>query len=80
MDAPADWGRQEFAPALPMRLSQLELSHRLPGLQIADVIANTFFNRAMVTERQARSAVARAAPVCSESPLRARISRNFERI
>ena len=31
-------------------------SHRLPGLQIADVIANTFFNRALVNDRQTRMA------------------------
>ena len=31
-------------------------SHTLPGLQIADVIANSFFNRALVTERQGRMA------------------------
>ncbi len=40
----------------PCGSTQLELSHRLAGLQIADVIANTFFNRAMVTERQGRMA------------------------
>lgn len=34
----------------------LGLSDRHSGLQIADVIANTFFNRAMVTGRQARMA------------------------
>ncbi len=34
----------------------LELSHRLAGLQIADVIANTFFNRALVSERQSHMA------------------------
>lgn len=32
----------------------LELSHRSAGLQIADVIANTMFNRALPSERQAR--------------------------
>ena len=35
---------------------RMEESHKLAGLQIADVIANTFFNRALVTERQARLA------------------------
>ncbi len=29
-----------------------ELSHHLPGLQIADVVANSFFNRALVNDRQ----------------------------
>ena len=31
----------------------LAVSHSLAGLQLADVIANSFFNRALVTERQA---------------------------
>jgi hypothetical protein len=31
-------------------------SHSLPGLQIADVIANSFFNRALVTPRQGQMA------------------------
>jgi len=49
--------RKDIATIIgPCGTAQLELSHRLPGLQIADVIANTFFNRAMVTERQARMA------------------------
>lgn len=49
--------RKEIAAIIgPCGQAQLELSHRLPGLQIADVIANTFFNRAMVTDRQARMA------------------------
>ncbi len=40
----------------PFGLTKLELSHRSPGLQIADVIANTFFNRALVNDRQVRLA------------------------
>ena len=40
----------------PCGQASLELSHRSAGLQIADVIANTFFNRALVTDRQARMA------------------------
>lgn len=40
----------------PCGNAMLEHSHRLPGLQIADVVANTFFNRALVTERQPRMA------------------------
>ncbi len=36
----------------PWNAAQLVESHRLAGLQIADVIANSFFNRAFVTERQ----------------------------
>ncbi len=40
----------------PCGAANLELSHRSAGLQIADVIANTFFNRALVSERQGRMA------------------------
>ena len=40
----------------PFGLSQMELSHKIAGLQIADVIANSFFNRALPTDRQARMA------------------------
>jgi hypothetical protein len=36
----------------PLGLATLELSHKAAGLQIADVIANSFFNRAMVSKRQ----------------------------
>lgn len=34
----------------------LDLSHRSAGLQFADVIANSFFNRALVNDRQPRMA------------------------
>lgn len=37
----------------PLGSASLAVSHSLAGLQLADVIANSFFNRAMVTERQA---------------------------
>lgn len=40
----------------PCGTAQLELSHRLAGLQIADVVANSFFNRALVNDRQGRMA------------------------
>lgn len=40
----------------PCATASWDMSHRVPGLQIADVIANTFFNRAMVTQRQSRMA------------------------
>jgi hypothetical protein len=40
----------------PCGSARLELSHRLAGLQIADVIANCFFNRALVTPRQGQMA------------------------
>jgi Protein of unknown function (DUF3800) len=40
----------------PWNGAHMAESHRLAGLQIADVIANTFFNRALVTERQSQMA------------------------
>jgi Protein of unknown function (DUF3800) len=40
----------------PWNGAKMEESHQLAGLQIADVIANSFFNRALVTPRQARLA------------------------
>jgi Protein of unknown function (DUF3800) len=40
----------------PCGSAKLELSHRSAGLQIADVIANSFFNRAVVSPRQGRMA------------------------
>jgi Protein of unknown function (DUF3800) len=49
--------RSEIAALVgPCGLARLELSHRSAGLQVADVIANTFFNRALVNDRQARMA------------------------
>jgi hypothetical protein len=56
----------------PLGLASLELSHVLPGLQIADVVANTFFNRALVTERQSRMA-AIIAPLLQTRQIRLRI-------
>lgn len=65
--------RKEIAAIIgPCSQAQLELSHRLPGLQIADVIANTFFNRAMVTDRQARMA-AIVAPYLESGKVRLRV-------
>ena len=65
--------RKDIAAIIgPCGQAQLELSHRLPGLQIADVIANTFFNRAMVTERQARMA-AIVAPYLESGQVRLRL-------
>ena len=62
----------------PCGLAKLELSHRLAGLQIADVIANTFFNRAMVTDRQARMA-AIVAPFLESGTIKLRLlSRDAE--
>jgi hypothetical protein len=49
--------RTDIAAMLgPCGQAKLELSHRSAGLQIADVIANTFFNRALPGERQGRMA------------------------
>ena len=56
----------------PCGTTQLEHSHRLAGLQIADVIANTFFNRALVTERQGRIA-AIAAPLLASGQIKMRV-------
>ena len=38
----------------PLGVASLDLSHHQAGLQIADVVANTFFNRALPSERQGR--------------------------
>ena len=40
----------------PLGTASLAVSHAFAGLQLADVIANSFFNRALVTSRQARMA------------------------
>ena len=49
--------RQDIAKLVePFGLVRLELSHRAAGLQIADVIANSFFNRALVSARQSHMA------------------------
>lgn len=49
--------RGEIAEMIgPFGSAKLEVSHSRAGLQIADVIANTFFNRALVSERQGRMA------------------------
>lgn len=49
--------RSEIAELVgPCGQARLELSHRASALQIADVIANTFFNRALVNDRQSRMA------------------------
>jgi hypothetical protein len=50
----------------------LELSHWSAGLQIADVIANTFFNRALVNDRQARMA-AIAQPLLDNGRIKLRL-------
>lgn len=56
----------------PCGSASLDLSHRLSGLQIADVIANTFFNRAMPTERQGRMA-AIVAPFLESGKIKLRV-------
>lgn len=40
----------------PLGTASLAVSHMEAGLQLADVIANTFFNRALPNDRQARMA------------------------
>lgn len=65
--------RTDFAMRIgPCDTATLDLSHRQAGLQIADVIANTFFNRAMVTERQARMA-AIVAPFLGSGKIKLRL-------
>jgi hypothetical protein len=56
----------------PCGNAQLDLSHRLAGLQIADVIANSFFNRALVNDRQARMA-AIVAPFLESGKIKLRL-------
>ncbi len=47
--------RTEIAALIgPFGTAGLEVSHAKAGLQLADVIANTFFNRAFPSDRQAR--------------------------
>jgi hypothetical protein len=59
----------------PCGTALLELSHRLAGLQIADVIANSFFNRALVNDRQARMA-AIVAPLLESGQISMRVLPN----
>ncbi|MEQ1538056.1 MAG: hypothetical protein ABL928_03940 [Sphingorhabdus sp.] len=56
----------------PCGTAHLELSHRLAGLQIADVIANSFFNRALVNDRQGRMAAV-VAPLLESGQIHMRI-------
>jgi hypothetical protein len=56
----------------PLGLASLGLSHHLAGLQIADVVANSFFNRALVTDRQARIA-AIVQPLMDSGRIRMRV-------
>lgn len=56
----------------PLGTASLAVSHVYSGLQLADVIANSFFNRAMVTERQARLA-AIVAPFLESGKIKLRL-------
>lgn len=56
----------------PLGTATLAVSHSLAGLQLADVIANSFFNRALVTERQARMA-AIVAPFLESGKIKLRL-------
>jgi Protein of unknown function (DUF3800) len=56
----------------PLGSASMAISHELAGLQIADVIANSFFNRALVTERQSRMA-AIVAPFLESGKIKLRI-------
>jgi hypothetical protein len=56
----------------PLGTATLAVSHILAGLQLADVIANSFFNRALVTERQARMA-AIVAPFLESGKIKLRL-------
>jgi Protein of unknown function (DUF3800) len=59
----------------PWNAARMEESHQLAGLQIADVIANSFFNRALVTPRQARLA-AIVQPFLSNGRIELRVLRD----
>ncbi len=49
--------RKDIAAIIgPFGSAELQVSHALAGLQLADVIANSFFNRSLVSDRQARMA------------------------
>jgi len=56
----------------PLGTASLEMSHTLAGLQLADVMANSFFNRALVNNRQARMA-AIVAPFLESGKIKLRL-------
>lgn len=62
----------------PCSEARLELSHRSAGLQVADVIANTFFNRALVSDRQANMAEL-VAPFLERGSIKMRILADDQR-
>ncbi len=62
----------------PLGIASLAMSHTFAGLQLADVIANSFFNRALVNDRQARMA-AIVAPLLESGKIKLRLlSRHAE--
>jgi len=56
----------------PLGTASLAISHTLAGLQLADVIANSFFNRALVSNRQARMAAV-VAPFLESGKIKLRL-------
>jgi hypothetical protein len=56
----------------PLGTASLAVSHAFAGLKLADVIANSFFNRALVNDRQARMA-AIVAPFLESGKIRLRL-------
>ena len=56
----------------PLGTARLAISHEVAGLQLADVIANTFFNRALPNSRQGRMA-AIVAPLLESGQIEMRI-------
>ncbi len=65
--------RKEIADIVgPCGNTRMELSHRSAGLQFADVIANSFFNRALVSGKQARIA-AMVQPLLDSGKVKLRI-------
>lgn len=56
----------------PLGSASLAVSHAFAGLQIADIIANSFFNRALVNSRQAKMA-AIVAPFLESGKIKLRL-------
>jgi hypothetical protein len=56
----------------PLGTAKLAISHTLAGLQLADVIANSFFNRALPNDRQGRMAAV-VAPMLENGQIKMRI-------
>jgi hypothetical protein len=65
--------REEIAAMLSgLGTVSLDMSHHQAGLQIADVVANSFFNRALVSERQG-AFISLLEPLITERRIRFRI-------